>query len=134
MLYTQQHKVAITKASTQKTLDWKLTRISIASAAKKIAQQWNPAGIYEEYKVMETDAQLAAIQVVRNTWPVRPTGPWPASAGPIAQRKDEIAYADAVTAGCHSLRDEIIESKPWDHSQMDFTIPSPGSTMYPSQT
>ena len=39
-----------------------------------------------------------------------PIGPWPPGAGPIAQRKDEIACADAITTGRHSLRSEIIEA------------------------
>ena len=110
MLYTLQHKVVIIKTSSQKTFDWPICRVSIASASRKIGNQWFPNGIYGENRAMETDAQLAALQVIRNPWAVRPAGPWPASAGPIAQRKDEIACADAVTTGRHSLRDEIIEA------------------------
>ena len=110
MLYTPQHKILVMKDSTQKTFDWPLCRISIVSATKKVGHQWLPNGIFGEYRAMETDAQLAAIPIARNPWPMRPTGPWPAAAGPIAQRKDEIAFADAVTTGRHSLRDEIIEA------------------------
>jgi hypothetical protein len=109
MLYTQEHKVAIIKASSQKTFDWLMCRASIASVCRKIGHQWFINGIFGEKIAMETDAQLAAIQVARNPWPVRPTGPWRPGAGPIAQRKDEIACADAVTTGRHSLRSEIIE-------------------------
>jgi hypothetical protein len=98
MLYTQEHKVTIMKPSTKKMLDLLICRISIVSACRKVANPWFANGILGENRAMETDAQLAAIQVVRNPW-----------AGPIAQRKDEIAYADAVTKGRHSLRDEIIE-------------------------
>jgi len=77
MLFTSQHKIVVIKESTQKTFDWPLCRISIASATKKIGNQWLPQGIFGEYRAMETDAQLAAIATVRNPWPMRPTGPWP---------------------------------------------------------
>ena len=110
MLYSKEHKVVDIKTSSQKTLHWQYCRVSIASACRKIGQQWYANGILGNNRAMETDAQLAAIHIARNPWTVRPTGAWPTTAGPIAQRKDEIACADAVNAGRLSLINEIIEA------------------------
>jgi hypothetical protein len=81
MLYTLQHKVVVIKTARQKTFDWPirpiLCRVSIASASRKIGNPWFPNGIYGIYgenRAMETDAQLAALQIVRSPWAVRPTG------------------------------------------------------------
>ena len=46
MLSTPQHKIVVVKESAQKTFDWPLCRLSIASATKKIAHQWLPNGIF----------------------------------------------------------------------------------------
>ena len=72
MLYTQEHKVSIIKASSQKTFDWWLMcRASTASACRKIGHIWFINGIFGENRaIWKQDAQLAAIPVARNPWPV----------------------------------------------------------------